>query len=175
MVLFNLGRTLERIPGREGEARAAYQRVIGESPATPEFENTIAMATVGLRELDARTGGRGSAGSGNAGVSPVGPIVLAVGGAAAVAGLVLGGLALAREGDLSARCPDDVCADSAENRSLHDEMVLLAGLSDGFVIGGVAVAAAGLVLTLVLVEESDSAVEAACTPSGCGVALRGSF
>lgn len=150
MVLFNLGRTLEQLPGRESEARAAYRRVIDESPRTSEFENTLQMATVGLRELNARMGSRSS----SATVSPIGPIVLGAGGAVLIPGLITVGVAYGQDQDLVARCPARVGCDEALRPEV-DATRNLGIAGDVLWIAGAVVALTGLVLTFALQEDGD--------------------
>jgi len=145
MVLFNLGRTLERIPGREGEARAAYRRVIEESLGRPELEETMQMATVGLRELDARTGGGGHGSSGGGTVSPVGPIVMSAGGAALVAGVIVGAFSLGMDAEFRDACADlTMCP--TRLRPPYDEMRAYSTAADVLLVAGGAVAVLGVFL-----------------------------
>jgi hypothetical protein len=51
----------------------------------------------------------------------------------------------------------------------------LATVTDVLWIGGAAIAATGLVLTLLLRDEVPVAASAACTTEGCGLAIAGGF
>ena len=110
---------------------------------------------------------------GGGGISPVGPILMAAGGALVVVGLILDGVALGRDGDFEAMCPNRTGCDPAL-RSQWDETITFAAIGDAMWIGGALVAATGLVLTFVLTEGGDDSTAAlSCGPGGCTV--RGSF
>lgn len=185
LVLFNIASSYDRA-GRRAEARAAYQRfidearpglegvgdrieqararvvVLGPEPATPPDGPT----TDGRVEPPPASGG---------GISPVGPILLAAGGALVVAGLVVGGVALGRDGDLGTACPSrQACP--AELRSDYDEVRTLALAGDVLWIGGAVVAATGLVLTFVLPgDDGGASASLGCGPTGCQARIAGTF
>ncbi|HBQ10380.1 MAG: hypothetical protein RLP09_10675 [Sandaracinaceae bacterium] len=106
-------------------------------------------------------------------------IVLGVGGAAVIAGAVVGGLALDEATSLSSECPGNFCPPGTDLDERRGNAQLLAGVADGLLIGGGVVAATGLVLSLIFGLGGDSeqpvSAEAGCGPTGCGVTLRGSF
>ncbi|MCB9597008.1 MAG: hypothetical protein H6719_30070 [Sandaracinaceae bacterium] len=172
LVLFNVGRSLMQLGGHDQQARDAYARFLEETPQTAATAETVALARQHLAELDARlagTGGGGGGGGGggpptpttraSGGISPIGPILLAVGGAALVAGLVMDGVAYAQDQDHLAQCPGRVGCDESL-RSAVDGTRTLAIAGDVLWITGLAVAATGLVLTFVL-EDGPSADAAA--------------
>jgi tetratricopeptide (TPR) repeat protein len=105
--------------------------------------------------------------------------IIAGGGAALmVAGIVTGVLALDAQTQLREEfgCRDDgACMPGFEDTASNG--ALLAGLTDGFLIGGGVIAASGVVLALVLSDggDSDTAVSASCGPDGCMAAVGGSF
>jgi len=107
-------------------------------------------------------------------VSPVGIVVTAVGGAVTLAGAALGALALtdsesAREPCSGVDCPADARDGIADAQTL-------ANASDVLLFGGLAVAAAGVVLILALTDGGEQAsASAMCTSRGCMAAVGGSF
>ncbi|MEC7525969.1 MAG: tetratricopeptide repeat protein [Myxococcota bacterium] len=172
LVLYNIGRCYEEL-GRHREARDAYQRYLDEAGSEAlEREDTEAR----IRELDTRvTMDASTPAEGGGDISPLGPVVMGVGGAMLVAGAVVGGLALASRGDLTAMC-DSAMRCPADSRGLADEVSGLALATDVLLFGGAAIAAAGLVLTLVLQEDSERpAASVACAESGCVALVQGSF
>lgn len=185
MVLFNLGRALEELPGRQGDARAAYQRVLDDAPQTAEFADTRRRAEDGLRELDARAEPEGedavpientSSASEGGSVSPVGPVLLGVGGAAVLAGVITGGVGFAEGQDLLDRCPTETNC-PGELRDDEDAARTLAIAGDVTWIAGAVIAATGLVLTFVLTQSGsgDERAELSLrsTPGGGLVTLQG--
>ncbi|HJL15725.1 MAG TPA: tetratricopeptide repeat protein [Sandaracinaceae bacterium LLY-WYZ-13_1] len=165
--------------GREQAALAAYERFLAESgPEAPNREE----AQRRLRELRARleldardrAAAERAAVESDGSISPIGPIVTAIGGAAMIAGGVLGGVAIAesdraREGCVDSRCP-------AGARDGIADAQTLAHVSDALLFGGLAVAATGVVLLFVLREGGDeAAASAACTGRGCAAFVRGRF
>lgn len=185
LVLFNLGRSYEEIAGREEEAIAAYRRVVEEAPPGPEYRDTIGRATVRLREMEARRP-RSAHGDNRrpirqdeervaSRIHPAGPVVLSVGGAVLIAGVIAGIVSLDQHAQLADMCPGDVCPDTPELRDQRDEMLTLSNIADPLWIVGAVVAATGLVLTLLLHEERETEVSARCAPSGCMAGIRGTF
>ncbi len=186
LILYNLGASLAEIPGRECDAKAAYTRFLQEADASnPSVQENLRTVQQRIRELDARVGScqedsaelpTSATSEPSPGLSPVGPILIGVGGAAVIAGAIVGALALMTDSDLSTSCGGDTCADTPEHRATHDELTLYAGLADGLLIGGAAIAALGVVLTLVLEGEGDSpAVSAGCTGDRCAAVVWGTF
>lgn len=106
-------------------------------------------------------------------------IVLGVGGAAVIAGAIIGVLALDQATSLSGECPDNLCPPTVDLDERRGNAQLLAGVADGLLIGGGVVAATGLVLSLIFGlgdgEEAPVSAGAGCGPTGCGATLRGSF
>lgn len=93
-----------------------------------------------------------------------------------IAGLIIGSVALARDGDLDEACPSRMgCAETL--RSGYDEARTLATVGDVAWISGAAVASVGLILTILLRENEDVASRAglACSDRGCIAVLTGSF
>ena len=174
LILMNIALAIERQGGRERDALAAW-RLFRNAPGEAEVED-IQRADSRIRELAARLERRSMAAADvDRGPHIAGPILLAAGGAAVIAGVIVGGISLATDGDLRAACPDAHCADTAANRDLHAEVMLLSNVADALWIGGAVVAATGLVLTFVLTEDSDVSGSAVCAPAGCAVTLRSSF
>jgi hypothetical protein len=160
-----------QVPGRDSEAREIIERFLDESThlgADAEIARFRAEAPARIAEIDARvaTGPReedpphDETPSTNGGISPIGPIVLGVGGALIVAGLVLGGVALSSDSDFEDMCPTRMnCAESS--RSTYDNATTLAGIADGMWIGGAVIGAVGLVLTFVLDDDTSELETAA--------------
>jgi hypothetical protein len=96
-----------------------------------------------------------------------------VGGAAAIAGAVFGGVALADSDGARADCSGTVCPESA--RSGIADAQTLANVADGLLWGGLAVAATGVVLMFVLADGGETQASAGCSPDGCGAVVRGRF
>ncbi|MCC6873411.1 MAG: hypothetical protein IT378_03805 [Sandaracinaceae bacterium] len=164
LILWNLGQTAMSM-SRERQALEHYRRYLAEAPA--DAPNRAEAQSL-VRELELR--GQMDGSPGGQSLSPVGPIVLGVGGAAAITGVILGGLALAQHGEATARCTGIECPRDA--LAQMDGAATLANVSDGLLWGGLAVAAAGVVLTLVL-RDGAPAATAACTGEGCVVMLAG--
>lgn len=122
-VLFNVGRSLQELGGRDAEARQAYADFLASAPVTEETQEMIRLAQAHMRELDARLApGSVDAASASArgDISPVGPIVLGVGGAALLSGLVLVGVAHSRDQEHIASCPGRVdCTPSLRDEVEH--------------------------------------------------------
>lgn len=170
LVLFNVGRSMEEL-GRDDEARDAYREFLAAEPDNDELVQNA-------RERLARLGGDGGGGGGEGGgsISPIGPIVMGAGGAALITGLILGGVALAQDGGVGDMCPSRMsCPDSL--RGQYDDAQTLALVGDILWISGAVIAATGLVLTLVLHDDSGESATASmsCGPGGCGLSLEGSF
>ncbi|MEZ4337200.1 MAG: hypothetical protein R3B82_11290 [Sandaracinaceae bacterium] len=200
LVLYNVGLAWERAQQRD-MALEAYRRFVADAvPEDPETQRRVADAQARITVLDrgtppprtdtgppppeqtdesetrpaavSTTAGSTSS-DGGGGISPVGPILMAAGGALVVVGLILDGVALGRDGDFEAMCPNRTGCDPAL-RSQWDETITFAAVGDAMWIGGAVVAATGLVLTFVLTEGGDDSTAAlSCGPGGCTV--RGSF
>lgn len=183
MILFNIARCQDEL-GRAGEAVESYRRFLEEAPQDAP-NRTVALERITLLEArrtdaatettteSATTGAETTTSqpaAGGGGPHPIGPILMAVGGAALVAGAIIGGYGLAERGDVLAQCTDTSCPPEVEGRAADLETLGIA--ADALLWPGVAIAAAGLVLTLVLTEEGGG-TEVACGPLGCSV--RGTF
>lgn len=171
VVLFNVARCYVQL-GRDREAIATYERFLA---AAPPGEPSRERAQAELRELRARVSLDGPEGppAGSGGISPVGPIVAAIGAVAVVAGVITGAMALAANAEATAGCVDDRCP--AELAPRADEAHLLANATDGLLFGGLAVAATGALLIILLPGEGAPAASAGCTDRGCGVLVTGRF
>jgi hypothetical protein len=175
VILFNLGTSYDEIPGREREARNAYARYLEEAaPSDAQAAERIAVVQDRIRELDLRIAASGGGGGGGGTtISPVGPILLGVGGAALLGGAIAGGVLAAENDAFLAMCTDGVCPISA--RSSAEAVQDIATVTDVLLISGAVIAATGLVLTLVLHEEAPAPVAAGCGPERCDVIVRGAF
>lgn len=112
--------------------------------------------------------------SGGGAISPIGPIVLGVGGAAMIAAAIVGGISLAQASSVSSMCADPArCPPSL--RPAYEEMRAFSGVADGLFVGGLLVATLGVVLTFTVTDGSGVAAAAACDGRGCAATLRGRF
>ncbi|MEM7606229.1 MAG: hypothetical protein AAF411_12810 [Myxococcota bacterium] len=110
----------------------------------------------------------------SAGRSPaIGPVVLiSAGGAAILAGAIMGVLALGKQSDLDDVCGDDqVCPASAADDITQGRR--FARASDGLLFGGLAVAAGGALWWILGSRGGDDGVAAgaACSADGCTASL----
>lgn len=176
LLLYNMARCNQEL-GRSRDALDLYERFLAESgenaPNRPEAQQHVSELRLRV-SLDTTSDAPPPDGAG-ATTSIVGPIVLGVGGAMLIAGAITGGALLAEDGSLSAMCTDGVCPSAARERG--ETVEALANVTDALWIGGTVVAATGLVLTLVLRDESPppTPVSAGCDSQGCGVQVRGTF
>lgn len=200
VAMWNRGRVLGRIPGQEEEATAALRRFLDESTlleTAVDVRGWRSNAVALIQELELRApttaparaeldtpGGQGGVEAGQAagseeesrgGFPPVGPIVMGVGGAALVAGIVVGAISLGQDSEFQGAC-DDLAMCPTALRPQYDEMRAVSAAADVMLVTGGAVAALGLVLTLVLEGDEDEPVAAAvCTEQGCVGGVRGRF
>ncbi|MGE3449627.1 MAG: hypothetical protein AB7H92_18825 [Microbacteriaceae bacterium] len=190
VALWTAGSDLARVPGREREASDNLRRFLAESgdlASDPEIARYRAEAPRLIAELEARAGPSASPTTpvdpppqrtdGGATISPVGPILLGVGGAAVVAGIIMGAVAYAQGQTLLERCPTQIGCPS-DLRDDEDAARTLAIAGDVTWITGALVAVAGLVLTLVLTDDGgDETTELRLesVPGGGVAALRGGF
>lgn len=176
-VLFNIGRAYQEL-SRNREALEHFRRFLAEARDDASNRDDAAQT---IRELELRLeiegadGSRAPTGGGGFSPSPVGLVLAGVGGAAAIAGGVVGGLALGQDADARGRCTLAACEPEA-----YDSLVAahtLANVADGLLWGGLAVMATGVVLTFVLGSEggSEPRVAAGCTMDGCGLSISGVF
>lgn len=116
-----------------------------------------------MADLDARLGSSqppSSSPESTGSISPIGPIVMGVGGAALIAGLVLVGVAGAQDADLLERCPDRVGCDESLRQDVEATRSL-AVAGDILWIAGAVVAVGGLVLTFALPSDEQQPVQTA--------------
>jgi len=152
-----LGKPLEVDPG-------AYKIVIVDGDKRAESEVEVRPGERG-REVALTFGAPGGPGPGP-GPGPNPPVqeaetegslapgiaLLSVGGAALLAGAVLGGLALGMDGDIKETCPDLQCPPGTDRAAIEDDrstMLTMADASTGLLIAGGVVAATGIVLVIV--------------------------
>lgn len=106
-------------------------------------------------------------------------VVAGAGGAMAVAGAVLGGVALGEADALVAQCPNGECALGVDLEGVRSTARSMALASDVLLFGGGALALTGLVLGVVLASSGSSeetpTVSASCGPTGCAASLRSRF
>jgi len=149
--LESLERELEE--RRALEARVAAQEAAlaeRETEPEPEAEASAPETTPAVTEPAGGTWAPGWA-------------ILGGGAALAVAGAITGGVALSLYGSVSDRCTDGVCpADTEGDRSTGQALTIT---TDVLLPVGVAAAALGLILALVIDDAPDAPV--ACGPAGC--------
>lgn len=105
---------------------------------------------------------------------PIGGVALvAVGGAAVVAGVVTAIITSGIEGDLEEACTGTVCG--PEQQSDIDRGKTMALLTDIFLIGGAALAIGGALWWILGRSTNDVTPSVACISDGCRVGLQGSF
>lgn len=181
IVGYNIAKCYDRL-GRLADALREYEQYLADAPSdAPYREETLDR----VRDLRGRVASEAAsapevaepeptepsapdeASSGSV-LVPVGVAVLSVGGAALLAAIPTGVLALDRGAELDATCPGGSCPQSAQG--LLDDAYLLGTLTDVFWIAGLSVAAIGAVLlTVGVVSEGSEApsVGAACMEEGC--------
>lgn len=160
-------RSMERLhQERGGEAAPAEPAQPTETTATATATTATTNTTTTIEPAQTR----------GAETWVPGWIIAGVGGALVVAGVVTGVLALDAQSQLAEICdPDGACDPGFE--PTRDSAALLAGLTDGFIIGGGVIAAAGVVLALVLATSGEESPSAGvfCGPDGCMGAVRAQF
>ncbi len=185
LVLWNVAQALMHIPGRESEVRAQLQTFLDESNASSDdsqLQEQRSRAVALIAELDARE--RDAARSADtppapsapppATISPIGPIVLASGAAVLIAGAITGAFLIVEDNALAAMCNDGVCPSAA--RAHASDVQDLAIGTDILLITGGAAAVTGILMTLLLREQTDqSTASIACTQVGCAAVWRGRF
>lgn len=174
-VVYNIAIANEQL-GREEAALEAYERFLAESPPDAPNREDAERRMRELRErvrLAQQDDAPSAAVPASAGVSPVGIVVTAIGGAALIAGAIVGGVALAASGDAQSDCSGSVCPVSARDGIASAQT--LANVADGLLFGGAAVAATGVILMLVLQEDAPAPVAAGCDFDGCRLTAGGSF
>lgn len=204
IALWNVGLALLRVPGREAEARDAFQRFLDESTTLtddPQVRDWRSTALEHIAELEARISSSDASATGDddgdahapndahgsndvpapssgGGISPIGPVLLGTGVLSLGVAGVFGALALTCESDLRNRCGGLVCLDTPEHRGINDEMRLFGGVTDVLLVAGGLVAVTGLILTFTLTEGgAGSATTATATlrPGGAQLAIGVSF
>lgn len=182
LMYFNIGASLEELPGREAETRAAYQRFLQwADPGDPELQGRIRQAQLRIQEADARERNaqeEGPAEPGGSTMSPVGPIVAATGGAMMLAGVVTGAVGLSMQSELQSACGEDrVCPETERGRV--DDLRTMGIVTDVLLFGGLAVAGVGVALMFLLQEEESAGASAHlapyCDSSACGLTAWGAF
>jgi tetratricopeptide (TPR) repeat protein len=182
-LLFNIASSAERVRNDE-LAVESYRRYL---ELLPNAENR-ALVERRIEFLEGHGDGVGgeegggdgapAASGGGGGPSVVGIALTAVGGALIIGGAISGGIALADAGTLSSRCDaDGVCPDDPSVREAASRREAAAIASDVLLFGGLAVAAVGVVLMLVLGDAPAESPRAAvaCDPNGCMAAVGGAF
>lgn len=170
---------LEREPNAENreqlEARLrSMEQAQADEPATPPPTATSDTTSTSTAVATSTTT---SSGGGFETWLP-GWIIAGVGGAIVIGGVITGVLALDQQAALERdyQCtPDGACA-LPGFEGARDTGTLLAGLTDGFLFGGAAVLATGVVLALVLGGDStETSASMACTQEGCAATVGGHF
>lgn len=161
----------------EVENRDQLEARLASMEAAAEDEPEPADAPPAEATPDTPPASPSSAGGGGGTWTP-GWIIAGVGGAIVVGGVITGVLALDAQARLESEfgcTAEGACQPGFE--ATRDEGALLAGLTDGFLIGGAAIAATGVILALVLSDGGGDAATAGvgCGPEGCMGHVRGSF
>lgn len=113
-------------------------------------------------------------------------VVLGIGGAITVAGLITGAVALGRSNNLRSACPEQMCPPDSNFESRRSDIKRLSRIADGLIWGGLTVAVVGFISVLAVglprggedqAEAAQAALtpDVACGPTGCVAGLRGSF
>lgn len=169
VVLYNLGQTAVSMQ-RERQALAYFEQYLAAAPPGANAE-VRADAEAQARELRLRLA---LDQRGGWSPSPIGLIVAGTGAAAMIASAILGGVALSTQGDALAGCVGTRCTPEAWAR-LGDAGTL-AIATDVLLWGGLAVLAAGTVLTFVLADAGSApAATAACASDGCVALVEGTW
>ncbi|MGE0784865.1 MAG: tol-pal system YbgF family protein [Sandaracinaceae bacterium] len=169
---------LRRVPDAEEHEQLTARLEVMVRTASEQGVDVEASGTVERRPRDA-SASTGESASGSSAASSSSPssggtwtpgwIVLGVGAAAVIAGAITGGLALGERSRLDEMC-DGARACDPGFEGTRDSAALLAGLTDGLLIGGGVIAAVGLVLALVITEDGGDegqGASLACDPTGC--------
>lgn len=160
--------SMERSLAESAAARASSPPIGSETAQQPEVESNATDAPIA--EVMIENHAEVSTADEGFKPSPVGWIVLGIGGAMFVSGIVTGVLAADDYSTLRDRCPNGVCADSDELRDMRSRGETLSLATDIMLWGGLAVAATGTVLLFVLQDSKDReqpAFTAMCEPTGC--------
>ena len=176
MILFNIARCQDDL-GQTTAAVVSYRLFLEQAPPAAPNRNvaleritllqTHATDTTADDATDSTTDSTTTSPStGGGGIHPVGPILIGVGGAALLAGAIVGAYGLAERGSVLSECDDTMCPPDVEGRAA--DLETLGVVADALLWPGIAIAAAGVVLTFVLTEEG-SDTEVACGPMGCRV------
>ncbi|MCA9603076.1 MAG: tetratricopeptide repeat protein [Polyangiales bacterium] len=142
----------EKVKAREAQEAAALeqQQAAAEETTAPETEES-------------------------AGPGPWPWVVVGVGGAALVTGVVLAIVANGKYSDLEADCPDNACPDSVDIDGRTGDISTFAGLADGLMIGGAVVAGLGVLWYFLSADDEEQVAErerdvrvvGGCGPTGC--------
>jgi len=171
-------------PGRAANSLEAYLATLPED--APDRANLEARLRP-LREQAERIRAAEQAGdeepdrpppdapeSDGGGPHPVGFALIGVGAAVAIAGAVVGGVALSISDDLAGACAGGVCP--PERQGDADTGEALAITADVLLPVGAATAIVGLILLFTVTEGDDAPTAAlACDGAGCVGAVRGAF
>ncbi|MBX3275788.1 MAG: PEGA domain-containing protein [Sandaracinaceae bacterium] len=171
-------RVLAVVEGPSGVALRAFA-VSDSGPARQLRESTLAPGSDDAR-IRASVAALASSQLGNPAGSrradttesiPVyGPILLGIGGAALLAGGIVGGVALNEDAAFRTACPD-LTACPPDTQPQFEAMRLLAGASDTLLVAGSITAIVGLILTLTLRESERGVAAAACGARGCALEI----
>lgn len=175
LVLYNVARSNHRL-GRDADALAQYERFLAEAaPDAPGRQDAARNAAELRRRLELSGEGSGPAAQATR-VSPVGPVILGVGGVSLGVGVIVGAFSLGMDAEFQDAC-DDLSMCPTALRPQYDEMRAFSTAADVLMVTGGAIAIVGLVLTLTITETEEDVppVSAACTEDSCLAVLRGGF
>lgn len=187
LILLNVAQAIERQGGRDDDALTAWQRFRRDaaSVASPEY---LQRADARIRELSARAERRRIAAErneepaepeGGAVVAPEpdagtfnphwsGIVVLAVGGAALLAGAAVGLFGLTERGAVLDACEGTRCPEHVRQRAA--DLQTWGVVADALLWPGVALAAAGALMMLFIPNEArHDTITASCGLGGCAL------
>lgn len=189
LILLNVAQAIDRQGGRDEDALEVWRRFETEAGEAADAD-AAARARARIRELDARIRRRERgqerepvgaeptatepAETEPSGFSPhwSGILLTGVGGAAIVAGAIVGIVGLAERGSVLDMCSGTTCAPEA--RDSADRLDDLALAADLLLWPGLAVAAVGTVLMFTIADaDTNASMAVTCGPGGC--VLRGTF
>lgn len=181
-LLYNMYVALRDAQQREeaAEMLRRYLREAGDIPNRARLEVVLEQLEAELRgepppPEPRTTSHRAPPPSPSADPDVTGPaVILGLGGALLVASAITGGLAIARNGDLSSACPGDVCPEDA--RGIQSDVETLSITTDVLWPIGAVAAGVGLIWLIVELGGGDQpAASASCDPNGCFGSVRGTF
>ena len=185
LILLNVAQAIDRQGGRDEDALEMWRRFEAEARGTAD-DSVLLRASERIRELEARLRRRQREEPVETEVTAPPPeiegdssphwasyVLIGVGGAAVVAGTIVGIVGLSERSAVLDQCEGTVC--SPEARDDAESLDGLALTTDLLLWPGLALAATGVVLMFTLSsgdEDEDTTVTAGCGLGGCSVGGR---